>query len=231
MRILIFLLFIFLSSCGPTTLSNEALQPPNGVESNIPPTLDLNDKSVMYINGVINDDTVILVREKYKNIKYLVLNSPGGIADAAYNVSIFVKYYNIITVILKNGRCESACTLIFQAGKERHASATSTIMYHGSRMESKFMEAYFTQCPIVTEKCLTIFESMKDFIVKSTIDIFEKLEKYGLSPEVFLLLQKQPIEPKWLRSGNLTGYTDLRFTAEESMQYKAVTHIVEYNIR
>lgn len=227
MRVLIFLLILFVSACTSTELS-EPITIPKPNNSN--PTLDLSSKSVMYINRFIDDYTVDSIRKKYKKLKYLILNSPGGTIDDAYRVALFVKYGGIITVIPKYGRCDSACTIIFQAGKERHASSTASIMYHGSRVDSKFMDAYFKECPIVNERCLTLFEKMKYRIKRSTINVFKKLEEYGLSHDVFLLLLEQPPQKKWLLKGNLTGYSDLRFTAKESMQYNAVTHIIEYRL-
>lgn len=195
------------------------------------PELNLNNKEIVLITGVIGREQEDNVRKNLSEIKYLILNSPGGDMQFAYNIATMVKFSNIITVIPKNGICESACTIIFQAAQERHASKSSSLMYHAVSIDIKVMEAYFKECPKVTNQCLQIFKMLRDLIKQETLKMYHVLEYYGLKHDVFLLLIKQPADPNWLRTGNLTGYSDLRFTAEESMKYNAVTHIKEYNIK
>ena len=202
----------------------------NSSESHTGPELNLSNKEVVSIIGIIDFRQEVYIRKNLTEIKYLILNSPGGDMQFAYNIAIMVKYSNIITVIPKNGVCESACTVIFQAGRERHASKSSSLMYHGVRIDGRGMKAYFEECPSVTNECMRLFEILKAFIKEETLKMFYKLEDYGLKHDVFLLFIKQPPDPDWLKYGNLTGYSDLRFTAEESMQYNAVTNIIEYNI-
>lgn len=195
-----------------------------------PTELNLNNKEVASITGIITQNHETYIRKNLYEIKYLVLDSPGGDMQFAYNIAIMVKYANIITVIPKNSVCESACTIIFQAAKERHASKNSSLMYHGVRIDGKIMEAYFKECPSVTNQCMQLFEKLKKIIKEETLRMFYALEDYGLKHDVFLLFIKRPPDPDWLKFGNLTGYSDLRFTAEESMQYNAVTNIIEYDI-
>lgn len=204
-----------------------------GDVSKIPtnPELNLSNKEVASITGIIGLEQENYIRENRSKIKYLILDSPGGDMQFAYSIAIIVKYSNIITVIPKNGVCESACAIIFQAGKERHASKSSSLMYHGVRIDGKVIEAYFKECPRITNECMSMFEELKTFVKEETLKMFYVLEDYGLKHGVFLLFIKQPPDPDWLKFGNLTGYSDLRFTAEESMQYNAVTNIIEYNIR
>ena len=218
----IFMVFVllFLTACVVTNSKT----PTN-------PELNLNNKEVASIIDIIGSEQENYIRKNLSEIKYLVLNSPGGDMQFAYNIAIMVKYSNIITVIPKNGVCESACTVIFQAAKERYASKSSSLMYHGVRMNVGVMKAYFEECPSITKQCLQLFEKLKNIIKKETLKMFYALEDNGLKHDVFLLFIKQPIDPDWLRFGNLTGYSDLRFTAEESMQYNAVTRIKEYNIK
>lgn len=199
-------------------------------ESHTIPKLNLSNNEVASIIGVIGKEQERYIRKNLSNIRYLVLNSPGGGMQFAYNIATMVKYSDIITVIPKNGICESACTVIFQSGKERHASKSSSLMYHGVRVDGKTMGAYFEECPSVTDECMRLFETLKAFIKEETLKMFYFLEDNGLKHDVFLLFIKQPPDPDWLKFGNLTGYSDLRFTAEESIQYNAVTHIKEYNI-
>jgi len=212
-------MLLFLTACVP------AVSPKTS-----PTELNLNSKEVSSITGFIGLEQERYVRKNLSDIKYLVLNSPGGDMHSAYNIAIMLKHFNIITVIPKNGICESACTVIFQAGKKRHASKDSSLMYHGVRIDGRAMGAYFEECPNVTDQCMQTFERMKMFIKEETLKMFYALEDNGLKHGVFLLFIKRPPDPDWLKFGNLTGYSDLRFTAEESMQYNAVTHIKEYNI-
>ena len=144
MRVLLsMLLTFFLVSCASAPLQNI---------SSIP-VLDFNSESVMYINGIIGQEhknSICKNLRKHKNIckkrseiKYLVLDSPGGDMQIAYNIALMVRFSDIITVIPKNGICASACTVIFQAAKERHASKNSSLLYHGTNIDTKVMEAYF----------------------------------------------------------------------------------------
>ena len=197
---------------------------------NIPtiPTINLNDDSVMYIKGQIYDTHVRQLRKRQKTLKYLVLNSPGGGVDNAYNISLMVKYNGIITVIPPKSRCSSACTLIFQAGKERHASKTSLLMYHGVRLGVRIMKEYFKNCPSATDKCMKIYKTMMDIAESRTIEAFDHLEANGLSHEVYQQFIKLPPDPNWLKTGNLTGFSNLYLTIEEAVKYNAVTKLIEY---
>ncbi len=203
----------------------------NSSESRTDPELNLSNKEVASIIGIIGVEQEDYFRKNMTKIKYLVLDSPGGMMHSAYAIALMVKYNNIITVIPKNGVCESACTVIFQAGKERHASKNSSLMYHGVRIDIKVMDAYFEECSTITNTCMIMFNALKTLVKQETLRMYHILEGYGLKHNVFLLLIKQPVDPSWLRTGNLTGYFEIRFTAEESMQHNAVTHIKEYNIR
>lgn len=218
-NIFVVFMLLLLTSCVP------AVSPKTST-----PELKLSNKEVVSIIGLISQEQEIYIRKNLHEIKYLILNSPGGDMQFAYNIAIMVKYSSIITVIPKNGVCESACTVIFQAAKQRHASKSSSLMYHGVRMDGKIMEAYFKECPSVTNRCMQVFEELKAFVKEETLKMFYFLEDNGLKHDVFLLFIKRPPDPDWLKFGNLTGYSDLRFTAEESMQYNAVTRIKEYNI-
>ena len=229
MRLLVFLLFMFLLACVTIATSEPRI-----------PTINFNDKSVMYIDGIIGQEHKnsicknlrrhINICKNRSEIKYLVLNSPGGDMQIAYNIATMVKNSNIITVIPKNGVCDSACTVIFQAAKERHASKSSSLMYHGVSIDTKVMDAYFKECFTVTNTCMIMFSALKTLVKNETLKMFHVLEDYGLKHDVFLLLIKQPVDPNWTRTGNLTGYSEIRFTAAESMQYNAVTHIIVYNM-
>lgn len=227
-------ILLFLTACAPAVSSETT----SFVQTSTNIELNLNDKSVMYINGIIgqeHENKICKNLKKYENnicknrseIKYLVLDSPGGEMQIAYNIALMVRFSDIITVIPKNGVCESACTVIFQAAKERYASKSSSLMYHGVRIDEKVMEAYFKECSIVTNTCMIMFNALKTLVKNETLKMFQVLEDYGLKHDVFLLLIKQPVDPNWLRTGNLTGYSEIRFTAEESMQHNAVTHIRE----
>ncbi|KKL80113.1 hypothetical protein LCGC14_2007990 [marine sediment metagenome] len=220
-------ILLFLTACVPA-VSSETVSL-DRISAN--PTLSLNNEEVALITYNIGREQEDYIRKNLSKIKYLILNSPGGDMQFAYNIALMVKYSNIITIIPKNGVCESACTIIFQAAKERHASKSSSLMYHGVSIDIKVMDAYFKECPSVTKQCLQVFNRLKDLVKQETIRMYHVLEDYGLKHDVFLLLIKQPVDPNWLRTGNLTGYSEIRFTAEESMQHNAVTHIKEYDIR
>ena len=119
---------------------------------------------------------------------------------------------------------------IFQAGKERHASRTSLFMYHGVRLGSRIMNAYFKECPSVTDECMKIYKTMMDIAESRTIEAFDHLEANGLSHEVYRQFIKLPPDPNWLKTGNLTGLSDLYLTIEEAVKYNAVTNLIEYKL-
>lgn len=218
MRNIFIVVLLFLTACAVTPK----------IEI-LPVVLNLNTKEVMLIEGPLRIYHVKQVRKNQK-IKYLILNSTGGDMQFAYNIATIISYLDVTTIIPPRGICESACTVIFQAGKKRYASESSTLMYHGIRFGSKRMLRFFKECPTVTDECFKRYESMKDRIKMGTIKMFYSLEHFGLSHDVFLLLLEQPVAKNWLLVGNLTRYSDLRFTAEEAMQYNAVTEIKEYEI-
>ena len=109
----LFVVFILLllTSCVPA-VSSETISL-DRISAN--PELSLNDEEVASITGIIGLEQENYIRENRSKIKYLILDSPGGGMQFAYDIAIIVKYSNVITIIPKNGVCESACTFIFQA--------------------------------------------------------------------------------------------------------------------
>lgn len=188
---------------------------------------------VLMIEGPITQEHESAVRKNRETLKYLVLNTKGGDMQFAYNIMTIISYYNVTTVIPPGGTCESACTIIFQAGKQRYAGKDSTLIYHAARFDRKFMRSFLRECPDGNHAgCQLIWNQMEKDLVKETLKMFRTLEHFGLNHEVFIQFINAPhvTGRAWLLNGNLLRMDDLKYTAEEAKLHNAVTDIVEWDV-
>src|ERR1022692_2837314 len=65
------------------------------------------------------------------NARRLELDSPGGYVNEALAVTAVVEQHSLSTVV--RGRCASACTEIFVAGKERILESAGQLGFHRTR--------------------------------------------------------------------------------------------------
>ncbi len=95
------------------------------------------DRLYLHSTGITLED-YITYKElvKGRDIKTVILlNQPGGMIDSAVGIADDLIERGVTTVVA--GRCMSACTILFLAGRERQISARypisfSTIAFHGS---------------------------------------------------------------------------------------------------
>lgn len=189
---------------------------------------------VLMIKGPITQKHESAVREHRETLRYLVLDTKGGNMQFAYNIMTIISHYNVITVIPPGASCESACTVIFQAGKQRHAGKDSILVYHAARFDSRFMRSFLRDCPNLEHAgCVLTYDQMEKDLITETLKMFEALEHLGLSSEVFLQLVNAPLisGQSWLLRGNLLRKADLVYTAEEAKLYNAVTNIIQWDVR
>lgn len=183
----------------------------------------------LIIRGPISQKHETAVRANRETLKYLILDTKGGDMQFAYNIMTIISFYDITTIIPPGKSCESACTVIFQAGKQRHAGKESTLVYHAARFDRRFMKDFLQECPEPTPGCKLWYDQMKKDLMKETLKMFRELERFGLSRAVFHQLVHTPdlTGNSWLLNGNLIKKPDLTYTAEEAKVYNAVTNIVE----
>lgn len=96
----------------------------------ISPTEYKWDGRTLYLTGSIGHRTTDYIRNNKHNIDTLVLNSPGGKAQAGFEIAAILRTEGINTVVKKGDWCASACTIIFQGGKERYADKEAEFLYH-----------------------------------------------------------------------------------------------------
>lgn len=133
------------------------------------------------ITGPITDDTLIKFTSfSDKNIKNVIIASPGGLLLPSIKIAKFIAYKNIDTIIPNKGMCYSACTLIFQAGNNRFAFANSMLMYHSAKNETAL-----TNNPIPSESATVLFWAYLVIfgIDDSFFDGMDLSTDYFISPE------------------------------------------------
>ncbi len=188
---------------------------------------------VLIIKGPISQKHETAVRVNKETLKYLILDTKGGDMQFAYNIMTIISYYNVTTIIPPGKSCESACTVIFQAGKRRYAGKKSTLVYHPAHFGRKFMKDFLRGCPTPRHaSCRLVYNQMKKDLLKETLKMFNALQHFGLSKAVFIQLARTPdlTGNSWLLNGNLIKKPDLTYTAEEAEVYNAVTDIVEWDV-
>lgn len=94
-------------------------------------TITVSDTPTAYIIGHIGpgirDYILSLDPKKTKRIH---LYSSGGKLRQALAIAEYIRKNKIETYVGEQGKCYSACTVIFQAGVKRIAHKTATFMYH-----------------------------------------------------------------------------------------------------
>lgn len=186
---------------------------------------------VLIIKGPITQKHEIAVRENKETLKYLVLDTKGGGMQFAYNIMTIISYYNVTTIIPPGKSCESACTVIFQAGKQRHAGKESTLVYYAAHFDRKFMKDFLRECPEPKPGCRLWYNQMEKDLMEETFKMFRELERFGLSKAVFYQLVSTPnVDGRWLQNGNLLRKPNLEYVAEVAKIYNAVTDIVEWDV-
>lgn len=87
-------------------------------------TIAANDYERLY-NGLYD-----ISQNNHITFDAIRLDTGGGNLIAGFKLAMFIRKYNIATVVPANSMCASACFLIFAAGRERWADYTSKIGVH-----------------------------------------------------------------------------------------------------
>jgi len=125
---------------------------------------------ILYIKGHIGPNiTNYILSQNPKKIKRIILNSYGGKLYQALKIAKFIRNNNIDTYVGKNSICYSACTVIFQAGKNRIAHKTAKFLYHYAYNKSK--------------------ENIIKPNINASIIFFNYLMLYGASPDLIARIQ------------------------------------------
>ena len=95
----------------------------------------LGTHGAAFADGTITRGTAdalaeFLAGERAKGVTEIVLHSPGGSVDDATAMAKLIREKGLDTRVLPDGYCASSCPLVFAAGKERIADATSWIGVH-----------------------------------------------------------------------------------------------------
>jgi len=108
------LIFLFLFAFLPSTLSAPS-----------------RSKFDLYLIGWIDPGKFQEISEMDPAIvRRIYLHSGGGKIRTALLIAEYIKIYKLDTYVGENNKCYSACTIIFQAGKNRIAHKTAKFMYH-----------------------------------------------------------------------------------------------------
>ena len=94
----------------------------------------IGDFDFIYINGNIEKGdmrTVVNLPIKWEKT-FVLLNSDGGSAFDAINISAFLATKGVITSVLPGQRCFTECALIWLAGKYKVLSDTSSVGFKNS---------------------------------------------------------------------------------------------------
>lgn len=90
-----------------------------------------NDKRSLIIDGALREGTVLQLKkvlDENPDVRVIVLNSYGGRILEAKQIATLVQGRKLDTYV--QGRCESACTFVFLAGRDRASTPNARIGFH-----------------------------------------------------------------------------------------------------
>lgn len=87
---------------------------------------------VLLEHSPVGGESAVLDRylTEHPETKAVLLNSLGGWSEEALRIAATIKSHNLSTIILNQAVCNSACALIFVAGKERVMEEGAIIGFH-----------------------------------------------------------------------------------------------------
>jgi hypothetical protein len=93
-------------------------------------------RETMYLHGKfeIGDAEKIYaaIKANRKPLRGIILNSPGGVALEGAKLADLVRGMVFDTGITRNGQCNSACFMVWAAGKNRYLYEDSTLIIHSA---------------------------------------------------------------------------------------------------
>ncbi len=146
-------------------------------------TITISGSSIVYLIGPVGPHIKdYIVSRDPKKVKRLHLYSKGGKIRDAMVIAAYVRKNNIETYVGEQGKCYSACTIIFQAGVQRIAHRTAKFMYHyafnreGKDDEIKVQSKYWTD---IMCNILVHYGMLKDLVdlIKPDGDLYLTAEE------------------------------------------------------
>jgi hypothetical protein len=183
----------------------------------------------LFLDGVI-DMELIFELDQFAEapIRYLYLNSTGGKVDNAFRVAEFIRENQITTVLRPGAQCMSACTLLFQAGQQRIAHPSATLMYHSTRFLQQSQETrnFVRQCVRhPTPECDTFIGERRTLLQESTNQLFALYEEYGATDALYNDYQELPEVDEWIDQGNYLKMKNWYMTPDEALAYAIPTEV------
>jgi hypothetical protein len=88
------------------------------------------EAAAFVVDGEIGDDTVTALEATSPDVTRVQFDSTGGDFFAALRLARLIRDRGLDTDVGFAGKCFSACTVAFQAGRQRSAHPTATFLYH-----------------------------------------------------------------------------------------------------
>jgi hypothetical protein len=136
--------------------------------------------------------------ERAASVSEIVLHSPGGSVADATEMARLIREKKLGTRVLADGYCASSCPLVFAAGAERVADATSWIGVH----QVFALTTAFGSLADGMDQAQRVSAEMQDLLVE-----------FGVDPRV------------WTRAMSTSKHKLYLFTPEELIELKLATNI------
>ena len=124
----------------------------------------------------------------------LLLDSTGGSVGEARDMAELIHRSNVATAVLDNHQCDSACFLLFAAGRQRYAAPGASIGVHGAVTNGQDDDG----AKIVD---VVMARDLKAFGVPSSVIgelvVTPPADLYQLSPQDLTAMGVQPTHPEW----------------------------------
>lgn len=179
----------------------------------------------LFIDGEINADLLKILKTN-SSINRIELNSAGGLVAESYSAAEIIRARGISTNVREGAICESACTLVFQSGKNRTAHASARFMFHGTRIGSGNIQFIMNNCSGGNDPKNTLRICMKEMLRQyqttneETDRLMNTYVKYGASSDLVARFRKQPVDKEWFDVGNFSRRQNMVLTAAELMALK-----------
>ena len=144
-------------------------------------SIEKNSAFILITGEIVDGDSerfsqLVNSTKNIVNEGFVVLNSPGGKVAEAINIGEMLRANGFSTAVLDKTDCQSACALIWLAGKKRIATSTSRIGFH----QSYTLSQYGTAIPSIQGNALVGYYLAK-------IDVSPAVVAYvtAATPETF----------------------------------------------
>jgi hypothetical protein len=97
-----------------------------------------HERVVLVMSGMIGRGSYREFRRAVSRSKaeVVVLEGPGGILGEALLIAEEVRRRGLTTVVAANGRCASACAIVFLAGRTKHMGRGAAVGLHAASFEN-----------------------------------------------------------------------------------------------